>query len=333
MQLFPRERKHWSCYVDNMPRAVSRTKILSLPDLETWAEGCLSHRLSRERVQAASVSYPDEEQQSTRHGTRRGNRNVLNSSDNDYDYNEEEEDYELSIEDEEIDEHAYFLERLGRGSGAFFRESYDFMVNLHPSPSSQKLPAYVHYEPSYELNSRISLWQGDITRLALDAIVNATSPDILHGAGVTRAIVAAGGPGLVAECRMVVACRPGKVRLTGGHSLPSKYVLHTVGPSGEAPSILRSCYRNCLDLAAAHNPPLRTIAFPCIATGVRRYPNPAAAHVALSAVSSWLRSHPDSSIQRVVFCTFLDMDYNIYNQLLPTYFPAALPQFPTFSLQ
>lgn len=318
-----------------MPRAATRNKVLSLSDLEPWAEDCLNHRITREKVPPAPVSYPDEEEQSVRQEVRRPRRNIFNTSDNDYEleYDDEEEGYELSITDDDIDEHAYFLERLGRGSGAFFRESYDFMVNLHPNASSQKLNTPTYYEPSYELNKKISLWKGDITRLALDAIVNATSPDILHGAGVTRAIVAAGGPGLVAECRMVVACRPGKVRLTGGHNLPSKHVLHTVGPSGEAPSILRSCYRNCLDMAAAHNPPLRTIAFPCIATGIRRYPNPSAAHVALSAVSSWLRSHPESSIQRVVFCTFLDLDYNIYTQLLPTYFPAALPQFPTYSLQ
>ncbi|KAI0244177.1 O-acetyl-ADP-ribose deacetylase macrod2 [Massospora cicadina] len=300
-----------------MPRAIRRTKILSLPDLETWAEG-------------SPVSYPDEDYHSGRQDFQRARRTL--GSENEFEV-EEDEDYEhLSLEDDDFDEHVYFLERLGRGSGAFFRESYDLMVDLQTS-TSHKLPSPIHFEPSYDLNSKISLWQGDITRLALDAIVNATSPDILRGAGVTRAIVAAGGPGLVAECRMVVACRPGRVRLTGGHNLPSKHVLHTVGPSGESSSILRSCYRNCLDVAAAHSPPLCTIAFPCIATGIRRYPNPAAAHIALSTVSTWLRAHPDSPIQRVVFCTFLDLDYDIYSRLLYTYFPVALPQFPTYSLQ
>ena len=148
---------------------------------------------------------------------------------------------------------------------------------------------------------RIAVLVGDITTLRVDAIVNAANERMLGGGGVDGAIHRAAGPGLLEECRAVpevrpgVRCPTGESRITRGHRLPARYVIHTVGPvwhgggAGE-PELLASCYRSALDLAMRHD--VRTIAFPAISCGVYGYPLAKAAAVAVGAVRECLLEHP-----------------------------------------
>jgi O-acetyl-ADP-ribose deacetylase (regulator of RNase III) len=152
----------------------------------------------------------------------------------------------------------------------------------------------------------LTLYTGDITRLAVDAIVNAANRSLLGGGGVDGAIHRAAGPGLLAECRLLHGCRTGEAKITGGHSLPARHVIHTVGPvwqGGEEgePALLASCYRHSLQLAASHQ--LRTIAFPAISCGVFGYPIDAAAEIAVTETRRFLREE-EHSLDEVIFACF-----------------------------
>lgn len=157
----------------------------------------------------------------------------------------------------------------------------------------------------HDVSARMRVRRGDITKLQVDAIVNAANSTLLGGGGVDGAIHRAAGPDLLEECRSLGGCPTGEARITAGYRLPARYVIHTVGPiylggdQGEA-ELLRSSYRESLRLAEEAG--VHSIAFPCISTGSYGYPKDLAADVAVGAVTEWLSSHevPES----VIFCCF-----------------------------
>jgi O-acetyl-ADP-ribose deacetylase len=152
--------------------------------------------------------------------------------------------------------------------------------------------------------SRTSLLHGDITRLHVDAIVNAANTSLLGGGGVDGAIHRAAGPELLDECRRVGGCPTGEARITAGYDLPAKFVIHAVGPvfrGGASDAVLlRSAYESALRLAVDAG--VKSIAFPCISTGVYGYPKVQACDIAVRTVLDWLDSH--ELPRRVVFCCF-----------------------------
>lgn len=165
------------------------------------------------------------------------------------------------------------------------------------------------------MESRIEILQGDITMLAVDAIVNAANNSLLGGGGVDGAIHAAAGPELLAECRKLGGCRTGEAKITKGYRLPAGYVIHTVGPvwhggtRGES-DLLAGCYRNSLDLAARNG--IRTLAFPSISTGIYGYPVEEASKIALTEILHFLASHHE--MEKVVVVCFGPRPYDIYRQ-------------------
>jgi O-acetyl-ADP-ribose deacetylase (regulator of RNase III) len=160
---------------------------------------------------------------------------------------------------------------------------------------------------------------GDITLLEVDAIVNAANAQLAPGGGVCGAIHRAAGPGLAGECARLGPCPTGEARITGGYDLHAARVIHTVGPvyhggrSGEREQ-LASCYRESLRLAEAEG--LRSIAFPCISTGVFGYPIEDATRIALEMIRRWLSEGHQP--ERVVCCCFRESDAQVYRETLRT---------------
>ena len=169
------------------------------------------------------------------------------------------------------------------------------------------------------MNPQLQAIQADITTLDVDAIVNAANSSLLGGGGVDGSIHRAAGPELVAECRMLHGCETGGAKITKGYRLKARHVIHTVGPvwngGGHRESeLLGSCYANSLKLAAEHD--LKSVAFPCISTGIYRFPPDQAAQIAVTSVREFLNE--PSSVQAVIFCCFAEADHTRYQALLAT---------------
>ncbi len=169
-----------------------------------------------------------------------------------------------------------------------------------------------------DIRERIDIIQDDITKLQVDAIVNAANRSLLGGGGVDGAIHRAAGPELLAETRTLGGCPTGEARITKGYRLPAKYVIHTVGPVWRGghrneDALLASCYRSSLELAKQHG--IRTIAFPAISTGAYRFPQERATRIALSEVKHLLEE--DDSIEKVIFVCYDRRCYDAYRRLAP----------------
>ncbi len=165
--------------------------------------------------------------------------------------------------------------------------------------------------------TKISLLRGDITKLEVDAIVNAANKTLLGGGGVDGAIHRAAGKKLLEECRQLNGCETGDAKITKGYQLPAQFVIHTVGPVynggkyNEAEE-LASCYQSSLEIAVDNN--IESVAFPNISTGVYGYPKAEAAQIAIQTVKAFLETH--SQLQEVIFCVFDDENYRLYDGLI-----------------
>jgi O-acetyl-ADP-ribose deacetylase (regulator of RNase III) len=167
------------------------------------------------------------------------------------------------------------------------------------------------------MDARIKLVQGDITKLEVDAVVNAANSALAGGAGVDGAIHRAGGPKIMEECQKIGHCAPGDAVVTTGGNLPAKFVIHTVGPvwrggDSREDQLLMNAYENSLKRAVENN--VSSIAFPNISTGIYGFPRLEAARIAIAAVGGFLAK--DKSIKEVIFCCFEDGNYELYKQLM-----------------
>jgi O-acetyl-ADP-ribose deacetylase (regulator of RNase III) len=165
------------------------------------------------------------------------------------------------------------------------------------------------------MGNRMEAVQGDITKMKVDAIVNAANSSLLGGGGVDGAIHRAAGPELVAECATLGGCATGEAKITRGYNLPAKYVIHTVGPvwrggTHDEEKLLADCYRNSLRIAAERG--LKTMAFPAISTGVYRFPPERACRIAVDAAREFLAEHP--AIEKVSFVCFDTLTFGLYKK-------------------
>lgn len=177
------------------------------------------------------------------------------------------------------------------------------------------------YEASAHLNNKISVIRQDITTLAIDSIVNAANNSLLGGGGVDGAIHRAAGPELYDECETLDGCETGSAKITDGYSLPSKKVIHAVGPiywkeGPRAAELLSGCYRTSLQLAVDNG--CKSIAFAALSTGIYGYPSGEASLVALETVRKFLEEEGKADkLDRVIFCNFLQKDEDAYFQNIP----------------
>ncbi len=167
------------------------------------------------------------------------------------------------------------------------------------------------------INNRFEIVQGDITKLEVDAIVNAANRSLLGGEGVDGAIHRAAGKELLKECRTLNGCNTGDAKITKGYNLPAKFVIHTVGPiwyggKKNETDLLSSAYQKSLEVAVKND--VSTIAFPNISTGIYRFPKQQAARIAIQSINKFIEKHPE--ITKVIFCIFDNENMTIYKKLL-----------------
>ncbi|XP_040553717.1 ADP-ribose glycohydrolase MACROD2 isoform X5 [Gallus gallus] len=210
-------------------------------------------------------------------------------------------------------------------------ELLDLGCFLRRSAAQLREPLHLQGENAKEdvqgkrsLSEKVSLYRGDITLLEVDAIVNAANSSLLGGGGVDGCIHRAAGPCLLAECRNLSGCETGQAKITCGYDLPAKYVIHTVGPIARGhltdthKENLASCYKSSLKLAKENS--IRSLAFPCISTGIYGFPNEPAAVIALNTTKEWL-SKNHNEVDRIIFCVFLEVDYKIFKKKMGEFFP------------
>lgn len=198
---------------------------------------------------------------------------------------------------------------------------------LSPAPVGTEIPWTLSFKPngpiapSKALNDRICLVRRDITKLEVDAVTNAANNSLLGGGGIDGAIHSAAGPGLLAECRTLKGCKTGSAKITGGHNLPCKKVIHAVGPiynsldPQESEELLTSAYNTVLNLAVDNE--CKSLALCGISTGIYGYPPREAAPVAISAVKKFLEGEKGQKLEKVVFVTWVKQDVDSYNEFLP----------------
>lgn len=206
------------------------------------------------------------------------------------------------------------------------------LVPLSQIPSLNLLYRLNKLTPTSEVNSsatskyndKICLIRTDITKLEVDAIVNAANNSLLGGGGVDGAIHRAAGKQLLLECEQLNGCDTGDAKITGAYRLPSKKVIHAVGPvysyakrKGMHTQLLQACYTKALDLANEND--CRSIAFSALSTGVYGYPSDEAAEAAIDAVKGWLDADEERAekMERVIFCSFMEKDEVAYNKYIP----------------
>ena len=167
------------------------------------------------------------------------------------------------------------------------------------------------------MQDRIEIFKGDITKLKIDAIVNAANSSLLGGGGVDGAIHRAAGPKLLEECRKLNGCNTGEAKITDGYNLPANFVIHTVGPvwndgNYNEDELLTNCYLNSLKLGGENK--IKSIAFPAISTGVYGFPLERATQIAIKTVKDFLEN--DKSIQQVIFVCFDENTYKTYKNII-----------------
>lgn len=192
--------------------------------------------------------------------------------------------------------------------------SYLYRTKHLRPPSNPDPPS-----PNQVFNDKICTIKYDITKLEVDAIVNAANQRLLGGGGVDGAIHRAAGPGLLEECKTLRGCQTGSAKITGAYDLSCKRVIHAVGPVFKdletSEPLLRGCYRTALQLAADHG--CKSIAFSAISTGIYGYPSDSAATAAAREVFTFLRTPAGQKLDKIIFCSFLDKDVDAYAQALP----------------
>lgn len=167
------------------------------------------------------------------------------------------------------------------------------------------------------MTDSLELIFGDITKLKVDAIVNAANSSLLGGGGVDGAIHKAAGSELIHECRILGGCKTGNAKLTKGYCLPASFIIHTVGPvwqdgKNEESQLLTQCYRRCIEIAVEKK--LNSLAFPCISTGIYKFPKLLAATIAIRTSRKELQNN--GSFMKIIFCCFDKENYEIYQKIL-----------------